>query len=365
VSDERLPPDALTKAVEDMLAARGPAPAPESVEEVPILPSPTLDDVLDTEEPDYDWLVPGLLERGDRLIVTGREGKGKSTFLRQLGVQLAAGVHPFTLEPIEAIATFYLDAENSRRQSRRHLHDLREAAAGAHTAGPVRYEFRPNGLDLTRGAAQAWLRERLGVNETQLLILGPSYKLATGDPTSEETARTVTHYLDTLRAEYGVTLIIEAHTPYADTTKGKRPERPYGASLWSRWPEFGLFLGEDGTITHWRGPRDERQWPAKLCRSAPWPWAVDAGAATTPTERHLDHVEHIIAVLTVTPGLSQKQLEDAARSLHPEMSRSAFASARNRAVYDGTITLTDGARGAKCHWLASQADPALDLPDDF
>src|SRR5690606_18474248 len=27
-------------------------------------------------DPEYDWLIPGLLERGDRVILTGQEGRG-------------------------------------------------------------------------------------------------------------------------------------------------------------------------------------------------------------------------------------------------------------------------------------------------
>jgi ATPase subunit of ABC transporter with duplicated ATPase domains len=59
-----------------------------------------LDAFLAEPDPEYDWLIPGLLERGDRVIVTGQEGKGKSTLLRQIGVQVAAGIHPFTLDDI-------------------------------------------------------------------------------------------------------------------------------------------------------------------------------------------------------------------------------------------------------------------------
>ncbi len=43
----------------------------------------------------YDWLVPNLLERKDRLIVTGGEGSGKSYLLRQMAVMMASGMHPF------------------------------------------------------------------------------------------------------------------------------------------------------------------------------------------------------------------------------------------------------------------------------
>jgi hypothetical protein len=42
-----------------------------------------------------DWLIPDLLERRDRLILTGEEGLGKSYLLRQIAIMAAAGLDPF------------------------------------------------------------------------------------------------------------------------------------------------------------------------------------------------------------------------------------------------------------------------------
>ena len=52
------------------------------------------------EEPP-EWIIPGLLQRGDRMLVTGETGAGKSLLLAQIGVQVAAGIHPFTGAKIE------------------------------------------------------------------------------------------------------------------------------------------------------------------------------------------------------------------------------------------------------------------------
>ena len=215
-----------------------------------------IDAFLDTADDEYDWLVDGLLERLDRLILTGQEGKGKSTLLRQIAMQLAAGIHPFTLERITPVRVFLLDLENPRKLVRRKLRALRIAVG----------ETIPNQPDDVR-----WLRSAVDAIRPDLLITGPLYKLAGGDPTEERTARTVTGHLDRLRVDFGLTLILEAHSPYGGNG-GKRPERPYGASLWSRWPEFGLYLSPEGQLRHWRGPRDERAWPAALQRGGAWPW---------------------------------------------------------------------------------------------
>ena len=102
--------------------------------------------------------------------------------------------------------------------------------------------------------------------------------MAAGDPTEETSAKKVTEVLDRIRVETGAALLLEAHSPHA-TGGGKRPIRPYGASLWLRWPEFGLSLSGEGHLLHWRGPRDERDWPAALERGGEWPWTPVTNAA--------------------------------------------------------------------------------------
>lgn len=237
---------------------------------VTVGPDPDIHELFAEPEPEYRWLIPDLLERADRLILTGPEGGGKSTLLRQMGVTSAAGIHPFTEDDIDPIRVLYVDLENSRRHTRRQLEPLVIQAQNRLAPRALIPIIRPEGLDLLTAADSAWLHQRVEANQPDILIIGPLYKLALGDPTSEEAARHVAFTLDSLRATYDVALLIEAHQPHK--SNGQRPDRPYGASLWMRWPEFGLALTPGGFLAHWRGARDERQWPAFLRRGGTWPW---------------------------------------------------------------------------------------------
>ncbi len=244
-------------------------------------PDLDLDGWLALPEPEYQFIVPDLLERGDRVVVTADEGAGKSTLLRQVGLQVASGFHPFTHAPMDPIRVLYVDLENSRGQFLRKVRPLRLKCDVGLAPGMFTPVLQPEGIDLRRLEFQQWLEERVVANRPDLLLVGPLYKMADGDPTSEETGKAVSTCLDRLRTRYRFALMIEAHNPHP-SNGGARPTRPYGWSGWLRWPEFGLHLTEEGVLTHWRGQRDERAWPTRLKRGGDWPWDIYPPGVTPP-----------------------------------------------------------------------------------
>jgi predicted nucleic acid-binding Zn ribbon protein len=241
-------------------------------------PPLTLDQLFDSPDEEFDWLVPGLLERGDRLILTGGEGKGKSTLLRQIGVQIASGIHPFTLEAIDPCRVVYIDLENSLRQTKRKLSWMFENSRVA-PGENFRIANWPSGLNLMEPESRIPMIEVLNIYSPDLLIIGPMYKLA---PSLEQEAvsKFLAEILDEWRTRYGFTLLMESHQPHQVVMRDERyrPERPFGSSLWLRWPEFGICLEDNGTLRHWRGQREEREWPERLRRGTLWPWVTDQRA---------------------------------------------------------------------------------------
>lgn len=249
-----------------------------------------LDRFLNSPEPEYDWIIEGLLERGDRVILTGTEGAGKTTLLRQIAVTAAAGIHPFTGDPIPPQRVGYIDLENSARHSRRQFKPLR-IQAGSQLADDQMFPvIRPDGLDLLDNEDQTWLQNTIETIRPDILIIGPVYKLVGGDPTEEQPAKHAATLLDRLRITYGFALLMEAHSPH-ETAGRKRPKRPYGASLWLRWPEFGLHIGDQGALTHWRGARDERSWPSLLKRGGEWPWTNSIAPQDVLWQRIVEYCE--------------------------------------------------------------------------
>lgn len=271
--------DVAHVALEAMLDLEGLA-EPEGQAVAP--PMALEDFLLGSEHP--DWLVPGLLERGDRLIFTAGEGGGKSVLIRQMAAAAAAGIHPFDFTAHDPLRVLIVDCENSPRLIRKWMKRL-ALVAEEHgrpiPAGGLRLISRPEGLDLARAEDAGWLSERIAAADPQMLVIGPLYRLHTGSMYDEEPARAMVGYLDRIRARHGCALIMETHAPHAESAKVARNLRPFGSSLFMRWPEFGYGLrpvkgseGREVDVVAWRGARDERDWPRQLRRGGvgDWPW---------------------------------------------------------------------------------------------
>lgn len=282
---------AIGKDISDHLAAGKPLGevlVTWTSERTPVVDlAPDIHEFLLTVDPPTSWVVPGLLERGDRLIWTGTEGLGKSLAVRQVAVAAAAGVHPFRNESIPRQRVLYIDCENSERQGRKYFRSLEHVARVKNHRIPDGALFlihRPQGIDLSRSEDATWLMERVVAHKPDLLVCGPFYRLHAADSEEEKGARRVVAALDAARVQADCALIVEHHAPHA--SNGVRNLRPFGSSLLMRWPEMGMGIApatedqpcKNVVVKPWRGNRDERHWPRALRWGEDvneWPWVLD------------------------------------------------------------------------------------------
>ena len=256
--------------------------------------APTLRSVLDGPD-DYDWLIPNLLERQDRVIVTGGEGSGKSYWIQQIALLAAAGIHPTTFRAIDPVKVLVVDAENSAKQWRRRIRPLARKAAIKGLCDPadtLHLATVPR-LNVTDDRDLGAVHRLMDEHAPDLLVIGPLYRLIPRAIQSDDDAAPMIAALDGLRAR-GCALVMEAHAGHARDGAGDRDLRPRGSSALMGWPEFGFGLrivanehpGDDAVraaVVRWRGDRDERAWPSTLRRGGDWPWMDDNPAATAAT----------------------------------------------------------------------------------
>ena len=243
------------------------------------------DFINESVDDSYDWLIPNLLEKGERVIVVAAEGVGKTMLARQVAICSACGIHPFSYQSMKPIKTLTVDLENPERIIRRTSRSIMSQAL--HRSGiknPLSELFtKPAGLDLLKASDRALLEEKIEKTNPELIVMGPLYKsfVDPGGRTSEAIAVEVAKYLDSIRAIYGCALWLEHHAPLG-TSMTSRDLRPFGSAVWSRWPEFGISITPDMLsadpfvydLKHFRGARDEREWPLKIKRGKIFPFEV-------------------------------------------------------------------------------------------
>lgn len=229
----------------------------------------TLGELLDDADEEPDWLVPGLLERRDRLMLTGEEGLGKSYLLRQIAIMSAAGLDPFDMgKRIKPISVLIVDCENSLRQVRRKVRPV-VAFAQKHGLGhPENVNLLcSKRIDITADRDLARIHRELDACQPDMVIIGPLYRLVPRALQTDDEAAPVLAALDTIR-DRDISLLIEAHAGHAIGRGGVRDLRPRGSSALLGWPEFGYGMrqiaGGYADVVPWRGDRDERNWPDRL-----------------------------------------------------------------------------------------------------
>jgi hypothetical protein len=232
----------------------------------------TFAELLAEADPPPEWLIPGLLERGDRLMLTGEEGLGKSHLLRQLAIMAAAGLDPFDHERhITPCSILIVDCENSERQVRRRVRgvvEFAQANRGRGNVGSINL-LCSRRMDITADRDLARIHRELDACQPDLMVIGPLYRLTPRAIQTDDEAAPILAALDTIR-DRGIALLIEAHAGHSIGKGGQRDLRPRGSSALLGWPEFGYGMRDIGAgcadMVPWRGDRDERQWPDRLRR---------------------------------------------------------------------------------------------------
>lgn len=251
----------------------------------PTRPAYTISQMVNGEFDSGREIIPGYFAETNVCLLVGPEGHGKSLLMRQIAVQCAAGINPFTSANMEPLRVLYLDAENPEHQQQEDWQML-DWLARRHRDG-VEYDDRlrivamwgdqpnivhPVGLD--------WFLGEIDSYRPHLCLMGPLADIVEGDPADRAVASAFKQVLRRARTICGTGFIVEHHSPHRMAGDKKREMRPLGSVVLRQFPDFGYGMepNEDGTYTlhAWRGERVKRRaWPDQLRKgqgTMEWPW---------------------------------------------------------------------------------------------
>lgn len=252
--------------------------------------APTLAELLSVPDEAIEWVVPELLARRDRMMITGFEGMGKATWMRQIMICAAAGIHPVTFNGMEPLTALVVDVENSADQWRWETRWMRNQAREYGVADPgdsIRVHCTGR-LDVSSDRDLSMIHTLLDQQSPDLFAIGPIYKLHPRGLNAEEDAASVIAALDSIRDRPdGPAMLIEAHAGHTTNTSGERAVRPRGSSSQMGWPEIGVGLVPDpdddtdtvALVKKWRNNRVRgRHVPIAVRSGGDWPWMEDGAA---------------------------------------------------------------------------------------
>lgn len=243
-------------------------------------------DAIEREVRPSSFVIPNVLATGDRWLLTGFEGHGKSTFLRQLAVMVAAGIHPWTHKEMPPQKVLMIDSENHPDQVLESWQDM--IGRAARLGHPIQrgmlilQEEWDNEINLNEPSGERWLQERVNAHQPALICVGPLYNLSSKDLSEHAVVNEMKSAINKARGICGSAVIMEHHAPHRGNGDKDRSVRPYGSSTFLKWPDFGYGLKPEEVEGYYelqktRFPRvRSRHFPGWMRWGKPgtleWPW---------------------------------------------------------------------------------------------
>lgn len=230
-----------------------------------------------------------------------------STFCRQIAVASAIGMHPFNGKEIPRQRVLLVDLENDPATGISDDQTIDPAGAIGlyYTAKSRRPDMdwsnfmvwsRPDGIDLRSHWDTQALERIMDRFRPDLVVFGPIYKAYTKKAGEDDEALSagLQKALDRLRLRYRAAWVFEHHAPHGGIHD--RAIRPFGSSLWLRWPDIGIAMhtvfdaDEEDTgerkLKRFRGDRYRvTAIPRSVRRGTLWPWVDSAWSWEQEKER--------------------------------------------------------------------------------
>lgn len=239
----------------------------------------TFEELMEIPDEGSEWIIPDLITRDAMALIIAGEGVGKATWMRQIGMCAAQGIHPMMRWPIDPIRVLYCDFENPLRNILNPAANLQQTLLSVkrdqYESGNFKLWRKRSGLNVLRPRDRADFEREVAAFRPDLVLLGPLnrfYARLSSKQNYEDVAGDVIDILARLREKYAFGLIIEHHSP-KDRSHGLFP---MGSQRWMGDPDLGITMAPDKSdpnsvvIDRFRGDRFQVKWPTRLERDEEW-----------------------------------------------------------------------------------------------
>ena len=257
------------------------------------------------DPPGSEELLGPLLMRGNRLILGGHTGEGKTTMALALVRAVALG-ETFLDWRGPGARVLVIDAEQGLRTIKRRLREAR-----LDDSERVDYLRAPDGLSLDRDEGEiAAVEAQLAAGGYGLVLADPLYKLHTGDSNSEREAVDLMRRFDAWRERHRFALALPVHCRKPPMGAKFSMHEFFGQSAYLRGAEVvvGLQRVRDGySRLHFFKDRD-----GDLPIGAAWGLLFDRerGFRRDPDDEkpRLNAADQVRELLEAQPGMSREQI---------------------------------------------------------
>lgn len=254
-------------------------------------------------------LLGALVRRGNRIVVGGHTGEGKTTLCLGMARAILEGEMFLGFKGIGGVRALFVDAEQGLRTVKRRLREARLDSLDS-----LDYLRVPDGLALTHSQEEiSGMEHVLAAGDYAFVMADPLYKLHRGDSNDEREAVDLMRRLDAWRERFGFALVLPVHCRKPPMRGQFTIHDLFGSSAYLRGAEVVLGLRRikpgAGALYYFKDRDGDLPLGEKWTLS--YSPSVGYEIVTTdqpPTRRAVDVLAEL---LTDRPGLTTSELEKA------------------------------------------------------
>ena len=182
-------------------------------------------------------LLGPLVVAGNRTVVGGRTGEGKTTLMLSMVAAVVTGGDFLGWHATDPLRVLYIDAEQGLRTVQRRLRE-----AGVSDSTGLEYLRVPDGLTLDQDQAQVDALEEVVAGGFDVVVAEPIYKLHRGDSSDERPVVDLMIVLDRWRERYDFGLILGQHARKRLDRSCLQLDDLFGSSAYTRGAEVVLSI---------------------------------------------------------------------------------------------------------------------------